>query len=440
MRHVLADDAVVDLPLSGPLQRSMFTLSRLPEMEATPYVDSLNGSPHGASSRWEGKPHPSHRMRTSASSMANATPRNPKLTLQDSDHKSDVENLFDYPNALQEQKEKLDDEYLKRLERRSFSNVDFIKPVYGDSLSSSDSRVQPPERPATRLDTRLYHGRSQHKSAADFVAGELSTVDDSTPSTDSVCDQPTSFRSDQILFHNSSGYKQLRMDAGFLISTGRSEENACIGKKAHGPSFKQGRDLRRMKLHSVDPASSLKASALPIHMTMGTELREDLADEILAETDDGHISARSKISHKDDDCSVLEEPRNLSMWLDWLEERSDVTRKEILYRMGCQRAFIQEAREKLRSHALANAALEDMWEPKMKDRLAVIRRRCITKAYRRNKCTRKSCDINADEIADINLDEVRSASSVTHHLGSHHLSSLGGRCCLRFKARGTHAS
>ena len=423
---MLADDAVVDLPLNGPLQRSMFTLSRLPEMEATPYVDSLNGSPHGASSRWEGKPNPSHRMRTSASSMANATPRNPKLTLQDNNNlNSDAENLFDYPNALQEQKEKLDHEYLKRLERRSFSHVDFIKPVYGDSLSSSDSPVQPPERPVTRLDTRLYHGRSQHKSAADFVAGELSTVDDSTPSTDSVCDPPTSFRSDQILFHNSSGYKQLRMDAGFLISTGRSEENACIGKKARGPSLKHGTDLRRMKFHSVDPASSLKASALPIHMTMGKELREDLAEEVLAEPD-GHISARSKISHKDDDCSVLEEPRNLSMWLDWLEERSDVTRKEILYRMGCQRAFIQEAREKLRSHALAKEALEDMWEPKMKDRLAVIRRRCIAKAYRRNKyARRKSCDINADEIADINLDEVRSERSM-HQQGSHDLCFVGG--------------
>lgn len=391
----LINDGVFNLPRNGLLQRSMFTLSRLPETE-TSYLESCGGSSQRLSARNE---EPPLRLRSSASSMANMTPRIP--TMQQNNEEASSIHLFtstERSESIRERTKNLDSDYLIGLDRRSVSSVEISKRTYEDSFSTMESPMAPLERPKTRLESRLHVGGPRYKSAIGPKSG-WSDISSSGRSLESLCDQPPSFRSDQILFHNSiDGHIKQRMDDGLLL-TGRSEKNACIGKKTCQSAVKTRDDLRHVNHRGMEAESSLKAGPIP----EGDEERklEDSASEAFGQLD----HCRSvKDSQRDDDCSVMEEPRNLAMWLEWLEERSDVTRKEILYRMGCQRAFMQEAQEKLKSHALAAEDFEDVFNPKMKDRLATVRRRYIKKARKSNK-EKRQLQIDDDEITDINLDE-----------------------------------
>lgn len=378
----------------------MFTLSRLPEVEAA-FLESRGGTPDLVSARNEGPP---LRLRSSASSMANMTPRIPEMkqNKQEGPCSFDPFSSTERSESHREQLKTLDSDYLLGFERRSATSLDFSKRTYEESFSSAESPMAPVERPKTRLDSRLGHVAPRFRSAIGIPKSPWSDQSSSDRSMESFCDQqPASFRSDQILFHNSTGYKESKIEASAL-SSGRSERNACIGKKTHPSTAKNIRDVRRAKFRGVDAVPSVKE--FPIYEGDDEKKLADSASEAYGQLD-SCVSVKG--SPRDDDCSVMEEPRNLSMWLEWLEERSDVTRKEILYRMGCQRAFIQEAHTKLKSHALAADAFEDVWNPKMKDRLANVRRRYINKARKSNKAKR-ALRIDDDEITDINLDDVRS--------------------------------
>lgn len=391
----LINDGVFNLPRNGLLQRSMFTLSRLPETE-TSYLESCGGTSQRLSARNE---EPPLRLRSSASSMANMTPRIPTMH-QNNDDQSSI-HLFtstERSDSLRERAKNLDSDYFFGLDRRSVSSVEISKRTYEESFSATESPMAPVERPKTRLESRLHIGGPRYKSAIGPKSGWCDPSTSSSSRTlESLCDQPASFRSDQILFHNSIGHKQQRMDDGLLL-TGRSEKNACIGQKTSQSAVKTRDDLRHVNCRGADGLSSFKVG--PIHEGEEERKLEDSASEAFGQLDLRPVED----SPRDDDCSVMEEPRNLSMWLEWLEERSDVTRKEILYRMGCQKAFIQEAQEKLKSHALAAEDFEDVVHPTMKDRMATVRRRYIKKARKSNK-EKRALLIDDDEITDINLDD-----------------------------------
>ena len=414
------DEGLINFTLNGPVDSSMFTLSRLPEAESSSYVDSRNGTPHTISAQPDGQ-NQTLRMRSSASSMANMSPRRPKAKRQDiwsceaskdaSPSQSSQEN-----QAVKQQQQPDSYSSLNWQRRRSISSIDFTRNSLRDTLSEVDSPVAPGIRPQTRLHSRLCDGQTKGRSAAQVVTSGLSDEDYSERSLESIREQPTSFRSDQVVFHTSVGYKQWRMDAGFLC-TGRSEENACIGKKTRtSASARQSADLRRMRPRAVDAASSPKRTVESrANEESDHEQCGDSSSEAVAKLEDFVSVTTGSLPREDDDCSVVDEPKNLVMWLEWLEERSDVARKEILYRMGCQKAFIQEAQDKLESYALAADEVSDICQPTMTDRLAVVKRRYVKKARKstssRNKSSRRSLQIDDDEIIDISFDAVCAPNS-----------------------------
>lgn len=354
--QIILSDSVFNM--SGPLQRSTIKLSRLPETEAA-YMDSNGNTPHAMSGRNSGR----LQLRSSASSMANMTPRIPKRP---------QENKSKYPAFVVDLP--VDDQVAKL--RRSVSQADLSTPTQSESPFGSIIR------PQTRLDSRL---RSVNLSKGEKPAhvvpeGPSSTSSLTTRSTDSISDQINSFRSDQALYPNSLSYGELNRDIE-LPPSSRSDWSALKNFDA--------RSMQRNKAHMVQTSDAIGMDT-KLADSIGEALTEILSDE-------------DKDSQKDDDCSILDEPKNLGMWLDWLEERADVTRKEILYRMGCQRAFVQEAQEEVRSFALCAKELEDVFDPRLPDRLAVLRRKCINRGSTRR--TRRRESIDDDSIVDINLDE-----------------------------------
>lgn len=186
------------------------------------------------------------------------------------------------------------------------------------------------------------------------------------------------------------------MEAGFVL-TGRSEENACIGMKTRDSIRKSISDLRRTKIPEVECFDK------------GHNLETECQIADSASETCGPIEKIAQDSPRDDCSEYDDEPRSVSQWLEWLEDRADVSRKEIQYRMTCQRAFIEEAREKLKSHALAADEFKDIWYPKMQDRLDRVKRQYVQRSRKSSKARREYL-IDDQQMIDIQFDDVGALS------------------------------
>lgn len=412
----LLEEGVLSLSLHDTNHSTVFTLSRLPQTEG--YGDSTPGTSLINTDRTEStkcrvktQPLLNNLNSSRGVGIANSTcsgwdtisntQTSDRCTLQ-FPSRDEVESIRTgrRPHPVE-----LDSDFiLQRIPNRSFSSVDFSRCASPFGAPSSDGRspaAVPVRRPRTRFDSRL-SGLNSNKRTDALPVSSRSDYSQITTTTmthqktpNSASKLPKSFRSDQFLFQDSKG-RSSKIGMGEMnFKTSKSERNLCIGKRSEGIgssaiSQKPTHAIRRMQPHE---------SLAPLGDNLGK-----CSHRSSNETKDGPLSVTEGSHWDDNECnSELDDPRSLAMWFDWLEERADLSRKEILYRMKCQKAFIRDANEELERGALMNEECKHLLNPTTKDRVRALRRKCLGKSTKSNNLLSLT---DEEDLLDINLQEV----------------------------------
>eukprot|EP00210_Caulerpa_lentillifera_P004442 g4239.t1 len=440
---IFPEESVLSLPLRDTMHPTVFTLSRLSEVKATARGGGGSGTPLVSTERTECTTRRSLKYRSSMSScqrggLSKTEPvsgggdgldsSSSWGTIQDMrmiDHSPFVKNTGNkHPVELDS------DFILRRIPRRSFSSMDFSRcasPYIATPSDASPHYHVLVQRPRTRFDSRIAGSNSIKKQIAhgdgvvpaDSFGSDYSrlTTPNGSPKNGTT-NQVKSFRSDQFLFHESHdrGQQKLLIEGALRPGSSHSERNLCIGQRPDGIKYnnktivteKNTHVIRRMK---TNEESLVVLMADPLSSPGAAESQPELdtlnkgPEKASPQTDGSVLSTTEDSQWDNNDCnSVLEDPKSLAMWFDWLEERSDLTRKEILYRMKCQKAFIQDANENLAKYELMGNECRHILNATMKDRMDALRKKYLQKTVQRRN-NHPPAEIDEDELVDINLDE-----------------------------------
>eukprot|EP00210_Caulerpa_lentillifera_P005047 g4820.t1 len=445
---IFPEEGVLSLPLSDASQPTVFTLSRL--SEANCYEESSVGTPAASTARTNSTRRTS-RVRSSVSSFNQGTPEADLSSRLDSclawDKMQDTrikqsrhsQQLTQFSNSTEgvecfnSGKERFSEpnsdkilHHHHRLRTQSGSKMDSANSQTISSFlttSSEESSSAPEFKPSKKtLDFRTSElsKKEQLQILTTSKKSEFTRKSKSGMNSLALSSRLKSSRSDHVFLHQcSQGRRKLDVGTTRRISS-CSERNLCTERipdaissaavvENSSTSITNIHDdddlLRSMKSREsqlvLNPSSRSMAETLSIQTSLEDEVNKDPPfpkEELASVIDDS-------LHWDNNECnSVLEDPKSIAMWFDWLEERSDITRKEILYRMKCQKAFIQEANENLsRTDIMIDDEYSNITNPKLKDRLRSLKKRYIAKSVRSSNFAE---EINDDEIVDIGLDEL----------------------------------
>lgn len=127
----------------------------------------------------------------------------------------------------------------------------------------------------------------------------------------------------------------------------------------------------------------------------GEEEYEDAADEEEGDVDDEGIGEEMESERE------LVRSKTRKTWMDELQERAELRRKECTYRIACQRAIMHRMKEQVQASKLAFDRIKEGLCPELTEKVARLRRRWggTQRAHRRERLARVR-ELEAEELWD----------------------------------------